>query len=133
MGLSLVLLFVTHQITMSVWSLTRARYGGLRSQAGLRNTLAGEFTFQCHMFTGFPSEEYGSGLPFSSPVHGLYSPRNSPDQNTGVGSCSLLQGLFPLREQHPGLALQADSLPSESPGKSINTGGVVYPFSRGTS
>ena len=26
-----------------------------------------------------------------------------------------------------------DSLPSESPGKSINTGGVAYPFSRGTS
>ena len=27
--------------------------------------------------------------------HGLYSPWNSPDQNTGVGSLSLLQGIFP--------------------------------------
>ena len=26
--------------------------------------------------------------------HGLYSPWNSPDQNTGVGSLSLLQGIF---------------------------------------
>ena len=26
---------------------------------------------------------------------GLYSPWNSPDQNTGVGSLSLLQGIFP--------------------------------------
>ena len=26
--------------------------------------------------------------------HGLYSPWNSPGQNTGVGSCSLLQGIF---------------------------------------
>ena len=27
--------------------------------------------------------------------HGLYSPWNSPDQNTGVGSLPLLQGIFP--------------------------------------
>ena len=27
--------------------------------------------------------------------HGLYSPWNSPGQNTGVGSLSLLQGIFP--------------------------------------
>ena len=27
-------------------------------------------------------------------VHELYSPWNSPDQNTGVGSLSLLQGVF---------------------------------------
>ena len=29
---------------------------------------------------------------------GLYSPWNSPGQNTGVGSLSLLQGIFPTRE-----------------------------------
>ena len=27
--------------------------------------------------------------------HGLYRPWNSPDQNTGVGNLSLLQGIFP--------------------------------------
>ena len=26
--------------------------------------------------------------------HGLYTPWNSPGQNTGVGSCFLLQGIF---------------------------------------
>ena len=31
--------------------------------------------------------------------HGLYSPWNSPGQNTGVGSPSLLQGIFPTRYQ----------------------------------
>ena len=31
--------------------------------------------------------------------HGLYSPWNSPDQNTGVGSLSLLQGIFPTQDQ----------------------------------
>ena len=43
-----------------------------------------------------------------------YSPWNSPGQNTGVGSHSFLQGIFP----NPGIesrspALQVDSLPSE--------------------
>ena len=31
--------------------------------------------------------------------HGLCSPWNSPGQNTGVGSLSLLQGIFPTRDQ----------------------------------
>ena len=31
--------------------------------------------------------------------YGLYSPWNSPDQNTGVGSLSLLQGIFPTRDR----------------------------------
>ena len=30
--------------------------------------------------------------------HGLYSPWNSPGQNTGVGSLSLFQGIFPTQE-----------------------------------
>ena len=30
--------------------------------------------------------------------HGLYSPWNSPGQNTGVGSLFLLQGIFPIRD-----------------------------------
>ena len=35
--------------------------------------------------------------------HGLYSPWNSPYQNTGVGSCSFLQGIFPTQGSNPGL------------------------------
>ena len=35
--------------------------------------------------------------------HGLYSPWNSPDQNTRVGSLSLLQGIFPTQGLNPGL------------------------------
>ena len=54
--------------------------------------------------------------------HGLYSPWNSPGQNTGVGNLSLLQGL-----PNPGMeprspALQADYLPAEPWGKTKNTG-----------
>ena len=36
--------------------------------------------------------------------HGLYSPRNSPGQKTGVGSWSLLPGIFPTQGSHPGLS-----------------------------
>ena len=35
--------------------------------------------------------------------HGLYSPWNSPGQNTGVGSLSLLQRIFPTQGLNPGL------------------------------
>ena len=35
--------------------------------------------------------------------HGLYRPWNSPGQNTGVGSVSLLQGIFPTQGSNPGL------------------------------
>ena len=34
---------------------------------------------------------------------GLYSPWNSPGKNTGVGSLSLLQGIFPIQRLNPGL------------------------------
>ena len=39
----------------------------------------------------------------SLPPHELYSPWNSPGQNTGVGSRSLLQGIFPTQGSSPGL------------------------------
>ena len=35
--------------------------------------------------------------------HALYSPWDSPGQNTGVGSLSLLQGIFPTQGSNPGL------------------------------
>jgi len=35
--------------------------------------------------------------------HGLYSPWNSLGQNSGVGSLSLLQGIFPTQESNQGL------------------------------
>ena len=35
--------------------------------------------------------------------HGPYSPLNSPGQNAGVGSLSLLQGIFPNLGSNPGL------------------------------
>ena len=37
------------------------------------------------------------------PMDWLYSPWNSPGQNTGVGSLSLLQEIFPSQGSNPGL------------------------------
>ena len=51
-------------------------------------------------------------------VHGLHSPLNSPGQNTGVGSPSLVKEIFLTQGSNLGLpTLQADSLPAEPQGK----------------
>ena len=47
--------------------------------------------------------ESHSVLSDSLQPHGLYSPWNSPGQNTGVGSLSLLQVIFPAQGSNPGL------------------------------
>ena len=54
--------------------------------------------------------------------HGLYSPWNSPGQNTRVGSLSLLNpGIFPTQGSNPGLtALQVGSLLAEPQGKPLS-------------
>ena len=54
--------------------------------------------------------------------HVLCSPRDSPGQNTGMGSLSLLQGIFPTQGSNRSPALQVDSLPAEPQGKPKNTG-----------
>ena len=56
-----------------------------------------------HTFVLFHYSEYSESLSVvsdSSWPHGLYSPWNSPGQNTGVGSLSLLQGIFPTQASH---------------------------------
>ena len=50
----------------------------------------------------YPSESH-SVMSDSLQPHGLYSPWSSLGQNTGVGSCSLFQGIFPTQGSHPGL------------------------------
>ena len=47
--------------------------------------------------------ESRSVVSYSLKPHGLYCPWKSPSQNTGVGSLSLLQGIFPTQELNLGL------------------------------
>ena len=44
--------------------------------------------------------------PLEKWPHGLYSPWNSPGQDTGVGRLSLCQGIFPTQGSSPGLPHQ---------------------------
>ena len=65
--------------------------------------------------------------------HGLY-PWNSPGQNTGVGSLSLLQGIFPTQGSNPGLPHCRQVLYQLShKGSPRVLEWVAYPFSGGSS
>ena len=66
--------------------------------------------------------------------HGLYSTRNSLGQNTGVGSHSLLQGIFPTQGLNPGLPHCRQILCQLShKGSPRRLQWVAYPFPRGSS
>ena len=67
-------------------------------------------------------------------LHGLYSPWNSPGQDTGVGSLSLLQGIFPTQGSSPGLPYCRRILYQLShKGSPRILEWVAYPFSRKSS
>ena len=66
---------------------------------------------QFHFCWIWRQSESRSVVSSSLRPHRLYSPWNSPGENTGVGSLSLLQGIKPRSS-----ALQADSLPAEPQG-----------------
>ena len=64
----------------------------------------------------------------------LYSPWNSPGQNTAVGSLSLLQGIFPIQGSNPGFPHCRWILYHLShQGSPRILEWVAYPFSRGSS
>ena len=66
--------------------------------------------------------------------HGRYSLWNSPGQNTGVGSLSLLQGIFPTQGSNPGLPHYRWVLYQLShKGSPRILKWVAYPFSSGFS
>ena len=66
--------------------------------------------------------------------HRLYSSWNSPGQNTGVGSLSLLQGIFPTQGLNPGFLHCRQILYQLShKGSPRIPEWVTYPFSRGSS
>ena len=66
--------------------------------------------------------------------YGVYSPWNSPGQNSGVGSLSLLQGIFPIQGSNPGLPHCRWILYQLShKGSPRMLEWVAYPFSSGSS
>ena len=65
--------------------------------------------------------------------HGLYHPWNSPGQNTGVGSLSLLQGIFPFQESNPGLHCRQILYQLSHKGSPSILEWLAIPFARGSS
>ena len=61
--------------------------------------------------------ESRSVMSNSSWPHGLHSPWISPGKNTGVGSLSLLQGIFPTQGSNRGLLLAGRFLTTGPPEK----------------
>ena len=65
--------------------------------------------------------------------YGLYSSGSSLGQNSGVGSLSLLQGIFPVQGSNPGLPHCGQILYQLShQGSPRRLEWVAYPFSRGS-
>ena len=82
----------------------------------------------------FGTSEIHSVVSHSLRPYGLYSPWNSPGQNTGVGSLSLLQGVFPTQQSNSGLSHCRQILYQLShQGKPRILEWWTYPFSRGSS
>ena len=80
------------------------------------------------------SSESHSVMSDSLRPRGLYSPWNSPGQNTGVGSLSLLQGIFPTQGLNSGLPHCGQILYQLSHQRSPRTlEWVAYPFCKGSS
>ena len=73
-----------------------------------------------------------SVLSYSLQPHGLFSPWNFTEQNTGVGSLSLLQGIFPTQGSTQVSRIADRFFPAEPPGKLYSyqnphrTGGINY-------
>ena len=83
---------------------------------------------------GFGVSESCSVVTDSLRPNGLYSPWNSPGQNTGVGNLSLLQGIFPTQRLNPGVRHCRQILYQLSyKGGPRMLEWVAYPFSRGSS
>ena len=58
--------------------------------------------------------------------HGLYSPWSPPGQNTGVGSLSFLQGIFPTQRLNPGLPHCRQILYQLSPREALNSQSIWH-------
>ena len=80
-----------------------------------------------------PKSESCSVVSNSLLPHGLYSPWNSPGQNTGVGSLSLLQGIFPTQRSNPGLPHCRHLYQLSHKGSPRILEWIAYSFSSGSS
>ena len=107
----------------------------LRSQVVILAFIVGRF-ISLHPWESSVISNWLSVMSDSLRPHGLQPTRllcwwDSPGQNTGVGSCSLLQGIFPTQGSNPGLPHCRWILYQMShKGSPRILAWVAYPFSR---
>ena len=92
-------------LSLQLWALLVWRLGFQDSNTNGSTELKSEtppwpFWGPCAMET---QSEGPSVMSYTFRPHRLYSPWNSPGQDTGVGSLSLLQAIFPTQETNWGL------------------------------
>ena len=80
-----------------------AKLGTIKDRNGMDLTEAEDIKKRWQEYTEREQSESCSVVSDSLRPRGLYSPWNSPGQNIGVGSLSLLQGIFPTQGSNPGL------------------------------
>ena len=85
-------------------------------------------------FTVKSESQNRSVMSISLQPHGLHRPWNSLGQNTGVGSLSLLQGIFQTQKSNPGVPqFRLILYQLTYKGRPRILEWVAYPFSRGSS
>ena len=93
-------------------------FHGLYSPCGLKELDMTDRISLTHCLATAWKCESCSVMSDSLQPHGLYSPWNSPGQNTGVGNRSLLQRIFPIQRLNSGLPhCRKIFLSAEPPGK----------------
>ena len=93
-----------HQFAVQEWYSTSLTASTRRGRANQNE----EWTIRKHPLWPMKGKVSQSCLTLCDPMDYtvLYSLWNSPGQNTGVGSCSLLQGIFPTQGSNLSPALQ---------------------------
>ena len=92
----------THSSILA-WRISWTEEPGGPQSMGSQTVGHDRATSLTHSLNSYIESESRSIMSDSLWCHGPYSPWNPPGQNTGVGSLSLLQGIFPTQGSYPGL------------------------------
>ena len=126
-------LFCFHTTLGELSNCSKVKYHCLALHQKKKKRFAKPFCKFQFLACSWLESESRSVMSNSLQSHGLYSPWNSPGQNTGVGSLSLLQGIFPTQGSNSGLLYCGRILNQLShKGSPRILEWVAYPFSSGS-
>ena len=108
------------QLQIWKWHHHGPKAPGESSSSGLRSTMGISYHTR-EVISISRSVMFDSSRPMDCRATRFLCPWNSPGKNTGVGSHSLLQGIFLTQGVNPvSPTLQVDPFPREAPGKPGN-------------